>query len=47
MKLSLSLALGSIIMASAASQSLEAPAGFDSKSNGTVDDVTHQQAANF
>jgi CxxC motif-containing protein (DUF1111 family) len=29
-------------MASAASHSPEAPTGFDSKSNGTVDDVTHQ-----
>jgi len=42
MKLSLSLALVSIIMASAASHSLEAPTGFDSKSNGVVDDMTHQ-----
>ena len=42
MKLSLSLALVSIIMASAASHSPETPTGFDSKSNGTVDDVTHQ-----
>jgi len=37
MKLSLSLALVSIIMASASSQSLEAPTGFDSKSNGVTD----------
>ncbi len=42
MKLSLTLALISIIMASAASHSPETPTGFDSKSNGTVDDVTHQ-----
>ncbi len=37
MKLSLSLALVSIIMASASSQSQEAPTGFDSKSNGVTD----------
>jgi len=36
------MALVSIIMASAASHSLEAPTGFDSKSNGVVDDMTHQ-----
>jgi CxxC motif-containing protein (DUF1111 family) len=41
-KLSISLAFVSAIMASAASLSLEAPTGFDSKSNGMVDDVIHQ-----
>jgi CxxC motif-containing protein (DUF1111 family) len=42
MKLSISLALVSIIIASAASRSLKAPTGFDNKSNGVVDDMTHQ-----
>jgi hypothetical protein len=40
-----SVVLGSIlslIVASSASRSTEAPAGFDNKSNGITDDVTHQ-----
>jgi CxxC motif-containing protein (DUF1111 family) len=42
MRLSIPLALLSLLLASAASQPTEAPTGFDNKSNGAVDDATHQ-----
>jgi CxxC motif-containing protein (DUF1111 family) len=42
MRLLIPLALLGFILASAASQSTEAPTGFDNKSNGVVDDATHQ-----
>jgi CxxC motif-containing protein (DUF1111 family) len=38
----LSLILSSLILASSASRSTEAPTGFDNKSNGVTDDSTHQ-----
>src|SRR5579864_8646191 len=37
-----SLILSGLILASSASRSTEAPAGFDNKSNGVADDATHQ-----
>lgn len=42
MKLSIALALLSLILVSATPQLSEAPTGFDNKSNGLVDDATHQ-----
>ena len=42
MKLSIALALLSLILVSATPQSSEAPTGFDNKTNGLVDDATHQ-----
>ena len=42
MKLSFALALLSFILVSAVPQPSEAPTGFDNKSNGAVDDPTHQ-----
>src|ERR1700732_3278850 len=42
MRLSISLGLLCLILASAASRSTEAPTGFDNKSNGVADDATHQ-----
>jgi CxxC motif-containing protein (DUF1111 family) len=38
----LSLVLSSFFLASSASHSTEAPTGFDNKSNGVIDDATHQ-----
>src|SRR6202030_1154538 len=38
----LSLIVSSLILASSASHSAEAPTGFDNKSNGVTDDATHQ-----
>ena len=38
----LCLILSSLILASSASRSTEAPTGFDNKSNGVADDATHQ-----
>ena len=42
MRLSISLGLLCLILASSASRSTEAPTGFDNKSNGVADDATHQ-----
>src|SRR6202047_5426272 len=42
MRLSISLGLLCLILASSASRSTEAPTGFDNKSNGVADDTTHQ-----
>jgi hypothetical protein len=42
MRLSIPLVLLGLIFASAASQSTEAPTGFDNKSNGVADVATHQ-----
>jgi CxxC motif-containing protein (DUF1111 family) len=42
MKLLLAVAFLGLALASAGPQSSEAPSGFDNKSNGMVDDVTHQ-----
>ena len=42
MKLLLAVAFFGLALASAGPQSSEAPTGFDNKSNGIVDDVTHQ-----
>jgi CxxC motif-containing protein (DUF1111 family) len=42
MKLLLAVALLAVALASAGQQNLEAPTGFDNKSNGLVDDMTHQ-----
>src|ERR1700732_2797413 len=42
MRLSISLGLLCLILASSASHSTEAPTGFDNKSNGVADDATHQ-----
>ena len=42
MKLLLAVALLTVALASAGPQNSEAPTGFDNKSNGLVDDMTHQ-----
>jgi CxxC motif-containing protein (DUF1111 family) len=42
MRLSIALAVLGFIIASAAPNSMEAPTGFDNKSNGVADDATHQ-----
>src|SRR5258708_8058855 len=42
MRLLISLAALSFILALSASRSTEAPTGFDNKSNGIADDATHQ-----
>jgi CxxC motif-containing protein (DUF1111 family) len=42
MRISISLGLLCLILASSASRSTEAPTGFDNKSNGVADDATHQ-----
>ena len=42
MRLLIPLAVLSLILASSASRSTEAPTGFDNKSNGVADDATHQ-----
>jgi CxxC motif-containing protein (DUF1111 family) len=42
MRLLISLGVLGLILASSAPHSTEAPTGFDSKSNGVVDDATHQ-----
>jgi CxxC motif-containing protein (DUF1111 family) len=42
MKILLAVAFLGLALASAGSQNTEAPTGFDDKSNGMVDDVTHQ-----
>jgi CxxC motif-containing protein (DUF1111 family) len=42
MRISISLGLLCLILASSASHSTEAPTGFDNKSNGVADDATHQ-----
>src|SRR6266571_5196679 len=42
MRLFIPLAVLSLILASFASRSTEAPTGFDNKSNGVADDATHQ-----
>ena len=42
MKHLLAVALLSVALTSAGPQNSEAPAGFDNKSNGMVDDATHQ-----
>src|SRR5580700_8876680 len=42
MRTSISLGFLCLILASSASRSTEAPAGFDNKSNGVADDATHQ-----
>src|SRR6202048_1327609 len=42
MRFLISLAVLSLILASSASHSTEAPTGFDNKSNGAADDATHQ-----
>jgi CxxC motif-containing protein (DUF1111 family) len=42
MQLSISVALLSLTLASFSSRPTEAPTGFDNKSNGVVDDATHQ-----
>ena len=42
MRPSIPFALLALMLASVASQQTEAPTGFDNKSNGAVDDVTHQ-----
>src|ERR1700690_929739 len=42
MRLLIPVALLSLILASFASRPTEAPTGFDNKSNGVVDDTTHQ-----
>jgi len=42
MKLLLAVALLTVALASAGPQNSEAPTGFDNKSNGLVDDITHQ-----
>src|SRR6202047_5522801 len=42
MRFLIPLAALSLILASAASRSTEAPTGFDNKSNGVADDATHQ-----
>ena len=42
MRLLISVALLSLIVASFSSPPMEAPTGFDNKSNGVVDDATHQ-----
>jgi hypothetical protein len=41
----ISLALVGLIFASAASQSTEAPTGFDNKSNGVTNDATRYKRA--
>jgi CxxC motif-containing protein (DUF1111 family) len=42
MRFLITLAVLSLILASSASRSAEAPTGFDNKSNGVADDATHQ-----
>ena len=42
MRLLIPLAVLSVILASSAYRSTEAPTGFDNKSNGVADDPTHQ-----
>src|SRR5450759_552324 len=42
MRLLIPVALLSLILASFAARPTEAPTGFDNKSNGVVDDATHQ-----
>lgn len=42
MKLTIPLAFLGLILASGATQPLDAPTGFDNKSNGVTDDATHQ-----
>jgi hypothetical protein len=42
MKLLLAVTLLGVALASAGQQNSEAPTGFDNKSNGLVDDATHQ-----